>query len=422
MASFWDRVGGLFGRKSGSVTSSLELFRELFGGRTSKSGVAITWERALEVSVVWACVRVLSEGVAQVPFKIYLETDGRRTPATDHPLYRLISRAPNPHQSSFEFRETLILHAALTGNAFIFLNRVGIRREISEMTLIEPGRVEVKRNKDWSLTYKVRGDDGTSQEIPAEAMWHIRGPSWNGWAGLDAVKLAREAIGLGIALEQDQAEFHKDGSRPSGLLSVEGNLSPEKFKFLAEWLDKYAPGNERAQKAMILDLGAKFTPFRMSGVDSQHLESRKMQVEEMCRALRVLPIMIGHSGDKNATFASAEQMFLAHVTHTMMPWFVRIEQSGENVLLSEDDRKKGLYLKLVAAGLLRGASKERSEYYKAALGSGGAKGWMTQNEVRALEELDRSDDPEADKLPQPPAAPPAPQSDPSKPTPGSEDE
>lgn len=410
MASFWDRVGGLFGRKN----ATLELFREIYGGRQSKSGISITWQRALEVSVVLACVRVLAEGVAQVPFKLYSEKDGKRTPATDHPLYRLISRAPNGWQSSFEFRETLMFHLALTNNAFVFLNRVGSRREIREMVPIEPGRVEVKRHPDWSMTYKVRGDNGATQEFPAEAIWHLRGPSWNSWIGLDAVKLVREAIGLGIALEEDQAEMHRNASRPSGLLSVEGNLTKEKYEFLSSWLDKYAPGGERAQKAMILDLDAKWTPFRMSSVDAQHLESRKFQAEEMCRPFRVLPIMIGLSGDKNATFASAEQMFLAHVTHTMMPWFVRLELSGENTLLSDTDRANGLYLKFTTAALLRGASKERSEYFAKALGSGGTKGWMTQNEVRALEELDKHDDPEADMLPQPPAAAAAPSSAPPK--------
>jgi HK97 family phage portal protein len=405
MASFWEPITRLFGRKDGQVRNSLELFREIYGGRTSKSGIVINAQRALEISVVLACVRVLAEGVAQVPFRLYREQDGKRKPATDHPLYRLISRAPNENQSSFEFRETLMMHLVLTGNAFVFLNRVGTRREIREMVIIEPGRVEVKRNADWSMTYKVRGEGGTTETFPSEAIWHLRGPSWNSWLGMDAVKLAREALGLAVALEESQSDLHRNGAQPSGLLSVEGALSPEKYKFLAEWLDKYAPGGERAMKAMLLDMGAKFTPFRMTGVDSQHLESRKFQAEEACRPFRVLPIMIGLSGDKNATFASAEQMFLAHVTHTMMPWFVRIEMSGENTLLSDQDRKDGLYLKLVAAGLLRGASKERSEYFAKALGSGGSKGWMTQNEVRGLEELDRSDDPEADKLPQPPAQP-----------------
>lgn len=413
MTSFWDRVTGFFGRKEASITNSLDLFREIYGGRTSKSGIAINAQRALEISVVLACVRVLAEGVAQVPFRLYQEKDQRRTPATDHPLYRLISRAPNSWQSSFEFRETLMLHLVLCGNAFVFVNRVGSRREIREMVIIDPGRVEVKRNKDWSLTYKVRGEGGQAEDFAAEAIWHLRGPSWNSWMGMDSVKLAREALGLAVALEESQSDLHRNGAQPSGLLSVEGALTPEKYQFLSQWLDKYAPSGERAMKAMLLDMGAKFTPFRMTGVDAQHLESRKFQAEEVCRPFRVLPIMIGLSGDKNATFASAEQMFLAHVTHTMMPWFVRIEMSGENNLLTDADRQNGLYLKFMAAGLLRGASKERSEYFKAALGSGGSKGWMTQNEVRALEELDRSDDPEADKLPQPPVSTAKSNSDPS---------
>lgn len=137
---------------------------------------------------------------------------------------------------------------------------------------------------------------------------------------------------------------------------------------------------------MILDDDAKYTPFGMTGVDAQHLETRKHQIEEICRAFGVMPIMIGHA-DKTATYASAEQMFLAHVVHTLSPWYERIEQSADAQLLTEEDRAAGFYTKFSPNALMRGAAKDRAEYYKAALGTTQQPGWMTRNEVRALEEM-----------------------------------
>jgi HK97 family phage portal protein len=143
----------------------------------------------------------------------------------------------------------------------------------------------------------------------------------------------------------------------------------------------------------------------MSGVDQQLIETRKHQIEEICRHFGVMPIMVGHA-DKTATYASAEQMFLAHVVHTLSPWYERIEQSADVNLLTQEDIQQGYYTKFTANALMRGAAKDRGEFYAKALGAGGTKGWMTQNEIRALEEMDPSDDPEADKLPQPTNATP----------------
>lgn len=400
----------LFSRKSESAMTSLELFREVYGGHTSKSGAAVTWASALEVSTVLACVRVIANGVAQVPFRLYRQTDDRRDIASDHIVAGLISRKPNPWQTSFELRETLMYHVLLTGNAFAFLNRVGIARDVREIVPIEPGRVQVKRAADGGLTYLVQGEAGASAEFAADAIWHLRGPSWNSWMGLESVKLAREAIGLTIALEQGQAEFQRNGAQPSANYAVTDKLSPEKFEFLAKWLDRHMPGGDRYGKPVITDSGAKYTAMVMSAIDQQLIESRKHQIEEICREFGVMPIMVGHA-DKTATYASAEQMFLAHVVHTLSPWYQRIEQSADVNLLSDADRVAGLYTKFTPNALMRGAANDRANFYKAALGAGGTKGWMTQNEVRALEEMDRSDDPEADKLPQPTAKATAPAGD-----------
>lgn len=385
---------GLFGKifgwgqkSSAPVSSSLDLFREIYGGRMSRAGVTVNVQTALETSVVMAICRVLADGVSQVPFKLFRQTADGREVAVDHPLYRVLTLRPNPWQTGFEFRETLMFHLALCFNAYVFVNRVGAAREVRELIPIEPGRVSVKRDADYRLTYTVRADNGAEREFPAEAIWHLRGPSWNSWTGLDAVKTARNAIGLGVSLEQSQSDFQKNGAKTSGLFSVKGELSPERYNQLRAWFEDDIAKSD-GYRPLILDREAEYTPFAMTGVDQQMLETRKFQVEEICRPWRIMPIMIGQS-DKAATYASSEQMFLAHVVHCLSPWYTRIEASADVNLLSEAEQKAGYYTKFIANALMRGASKDRAEYYTKALGAGGTGAWMTQNEVRDLEELNR---------------------------------
>lgn len=361
---------------------------------------AVTWKTALEVSTVLACVRIVAQGVSQVPFHLYRSAAGKRVVAGDHPLDRILHRRPNSWQTSYEFRETMMFHALLTGNAYAFVNRVGSARAIREIVPLDPTGVAVRRGGDYRLEYVVNGIDGRTQTFPADAIWHWRGPSWDLWKGLDAIKAARAAVGLTVAMEKGQLEFQQRGAQTSGLLSMKSRIGPEKYEQLAKWLDKFAPGGERAGRPMILDDDADYKSFTMSNADQQLVELRKHQIEEICRHFGVMPIMVGHA-DKTATYASAEQMFLAHVIHTLMPWYERIEQSADVNLLSDREVAAGHYTKFTPNALMRGAAKDRAEFYAKALGAGGTKGWMTQNDIRGFEELDPSDDPEADKLPQP---------------------
>lgn len=396
---FLRRVLGL--EQKEDVRTSLELFREIYGGgRDSMAGVVVNLQTALEAVTVLACARILAEGVAQVPMHLHQEVSGRVRTATDHRLDGLLYRQPKRGQTAFEFRESLMFHLVLTGNAFVFVNRVGTRREVAELDLIEPGRVTVRKLLDGRVEYTVRGDDGRSQVFPRDSIWHLRGPSWNTWLGLDSTKLARNAIGLAVSLEQGQAEFQKNGARPSANYSVAERLSPERFEFLAKWLDRHVPGGDRYGKPVITDMGAKFTSMVMSAVDQQLIETRKHQIEEICRAFRIMPLMVGHPAEMAAR-AATESIFLQHVVHTLMPWYQRIEQSADVNLLTEEELAAGYRAKLNPNALMRGAAKDRAEYFAKALGTGGGKGWMTQNDVRELEDLDRSDDPEADKLSQP---------------------
>jgi len=376
-----------FSRKSnedGSVRHSLDLFRLLAGWMGTKSGASVSHQSALEVPAVLSCVRVISEGVAQVPFKVYRQVGDKIMPAAEHPLYRVLHRKPNGWMTSFELRETMTIHCVMTGDAYAFINRV--RGEVRELIPFPPGAVNCKQKDDYSLEYQITAPSGKTMTVPQEAVWHWRGPSWDAVSGLDVVKMAREAIGLAMSAEESQARMQKNGAAISGTYSVEGTLNAEQYKAMRAWLEKEFDGAANMGKTKLLDRNAKFHPQSMTGIDAQLLETRKHQIEEVCRAFRVMPIMAGYS-DKAATYASAEQMFLAHVVHTLSPWYERIEQSAECHLLTDAEVEAGYFVKFNAAGLMRGSHKDRSEYFAKALGSGGSPAWMTQDEVRALEEL-----------------------------------
>jgi HK97 family phage portal protein len=407
-------IDRLLGRKVEEKAVSFDpVWLDFYGSRTSKAGVSVSWERALDVSTVFACIRVIANGVAQVPLRIMKELpDGGGEPATEHPLYTVLNRRPNKWMTSFELRETLIFHAALTGNAFFYKNIV--RKQVKELIPIDPGSVTITRHNDYSLTYRVTGLDGSSIELPQSMIWHVRGPSWDTWRGLDAVQQAREAIGLTIATENTQAEIHANGMQTSGVYSTDSKIDPEKYKQIQAWIAAQVGGSNR-HKPFVIDSGFKWTPQSMTGVDAQHLETRKFQTEQVCQALGVFPQMIGHAGQA-MTFASAEQVFLAHVVHTLGPWWERIQQSID-VNLLDGPEDEGFYSKFNANGLLKGAHKDRAEFYSKALGTGGSPAYMTPNEIRALEDLNPIAG--GDELPKPTNVGGAPA--PDKPSPGAQD-
>lgn len=369
--------------------TSLELFRELYGGKATKAGQRVDFKSALQVAAVFACLRVLADGVAQVPLKLFRYSGNRRDPATDHDLYGVISRRPNDWQTSYEWRETMMLHVGLCSNHFSFINRV--RGRVAELIPFEPQTVTVKRDKQYALSYEVSGEHGVPQAFPAESILHIRGPSWNSWMGLEVVNVAREAIGLGLAIEEQQSGFYSRGAAVPGVLSVAGKLTEVQYEKLKKWIDENHAGSRNSGTPMILDNAATWTQTAMTGVDAQTVEQRKFQIEEICRPFRVMPIMLGLA-DKVATYASAEQMFLAHVVHTMAPWYTRLEQVLENNLLTAADLKQGYYIKFVEEGLLRGALKDTAEFLTKLTISG----IMTRNEARDkldMNPLDGLDEP-----------------------------
>jgi HK97 family phage portal protein len=372
------RGRGASDRKS-YVADPLAAFAEVFATPAAKSGVSVNHYTAMQCGVAMACARVISEGLSQVPFRLMRADGVRREAATDNPLWDLFENAPNEWQTAPEFFDTIGMHLSFAGNAYVWVNRVSGR--VRELLPVEPRFVQVKR-RGWQLEYLITDDQGHTLSVPPGEVWHLRGPSWNGYLGLDGVRVAREALGIAIASEEHAASTLQNGGAPAGILTTDAALSEEQRKQLrASWQAVHG-GRVNAGRIAVMSNGLKFIPVGSSAVDAQLIQTRQFAIEEVCRAFRVMPIMVGYS-DKASTYASAEQMFLAHIVHTMGPWYRRIEKSAGASLLTREDREQGLYFKFFANALLRGAARDRAEFYRTMV----TNGLLSPNEVRELEDM-----------------------------------
>lgn len=376
------RLFDWFSRKSDSPLTSLALLKMLAGSRATKSGQSVGHDQALAQTTVFACARVYALGLATVPFKLMQEQGRNRNPAREHELYELVSLRPNEWQTSFEFRQMIGLHLALANQAFVYKVMDVFGKRVLELLPFPPSEVKVERTPDGGRKYQIRvNNEGGFVTVPADRMWHIKYLSWNGVKGLDTVDQVRESIGLALSAEEHGARFYANGAQVNGLLSTDAALGPEKAKELRQSWEATYSGAENSGKTAVLWGGLKYQPIAMAADHSQYDETRMTQDLAICRGFGVLPIMAGIA-DKTATYASAEAMFQAHVTFTLMPLFQCVEQSAAVALLSSVERRSGYYLHLNANGLMRGSVKDRGEFYWKRFQMGS----LSPNGIRELED------------------------------------
>lgn len=374
-----DRVGAFFGRKSQAVTAA-DLAEMLGGYQTTIAGVSVSSESALQVPTVLACVKVIADGCATPALNLYREANAKpRELAVNIPEYRLLNRRPNEWQTSFEWRRMMTLHAALTGSGLSLKVR-GENRRVRELIPILPGRWDVRRVSRYEVRYRCWDDFGMIGEFVPADVFHLPALQWDWLSGMNAVHLARQAIGLAIATERTQVKLHESGVRTTGTYTVEGNLSSEQHARIQAALKRYAIGGDRAGEPLVLDRSAKWLQTSLSGVDAQHVETRRLQVEEICRAYGVFPIMVGHA-DKTATFASSEAFFAAHVKHTLAPWHQAWTQRIDEMLL---DGSGPLWAEFDTRYLLAGSMKDRAAWARTMA----EMGIYTRNELRDEEGKD----------------------------------
>lgn len=365
-------------KKDAIKVSDHEPWRSWWG---KVSGVHVNTETALAVTTVLSAIRVIAEDIAKLPCILKRTNgDGTTTVARDDARYVLLHARPNNWMTSFQWRETMTLHAALTGNAFSLISR-NQRGLPIELIPIMPEWVDVEEGEDSEPRYVVRDKNGRVIEgLNRNDFFHLAGPSWNGIAGMNAITQARTAIGLSIAIEKTQTQLHVNAGRPSGILTTDQPISQEvKDNLKKSWNEEHQ-GVENAMRTAILGSGIKFQPLTMSSVDGQHHENRQFQIEEICRGVKIFPQMVGHS-DKTATYASAEAFFRAHFEHTIWPWLVRWQQSLDRDLL---DRDGPYFVEFDTSRFGLSSTTDRANYYRTMI----ELGVRTRNEVRRDEGLD----------------------------------
>ena len=365
-----------------TVGSSYTFF---MGGSTS--GKPVNERSAMQMTAVYSCVRILAEAVAGLPLHLYKYTDsGGKAKATDHPLYLLLHDEPNPEMSSFVFRETLMTHLLLWGNAYAQIIRNG-KGEVVALYPLMPNKMTVDRDSNGQLyyTYQRANEEaptmeGTSVKLKPSDVLHIPGLGFDGLVGYSPIAMAKNAIGMAIACEEFGAKFFANGAAPSGVLEHPGTIK-DPSRVRDAWQSQFG-GASNSGKVAVLEEGMKYTPISISPEQAQFLETRKFQINEIARIFRVPPHMVGDL--EKSSFSNIEQQSLEFVKYTLDPWIIRWEQSMARVLLSLDEKKE-YFIKFNLEGLLRGDYQSRMNGYSIARQNG----WMSANDIRELENLDR---------------------------------
>ena len=365
-----------------------------FFGR-SNAGKRVTDRTALQHIAVYACVRVLSEAIAQLPLHVYQYTENGKERVPQHPLYFLLHDQPNPEMTSFVFRETLMSHLLIYGNAYAQIIRNG-RGDVLGLYPLMPDKIKVDRDEKNRLIYIYSRYDEANPNLKeqgdivlyADEVLHIPGLGFDGLVGYSPIALAKNAIGISIACEEYGASFFGNGASPSGVLEHPGVIkNPERVR--DAWQRAY--GGRNAHKVAVLEEGMKFTPIAIPNNEAQFLETRKFQIEEIARMYRVPLHMIGDLD--HATFSNVEHLSLDFVKYSLDPWIVRWEQSLQKALLS--DSEKGQYfVKFNVDGLLRGDYASRMQGYATVRQNG----WMSANDIREKEDMNMLSEEEGGNL------------------------
>ena len=351
---------------------------------TSASGKAVNPSSAIQVSAVYACVRVIAETIASLPFHVYETTENGSRKAPEHPLYRLIHDEPNKEMTSFILRETMLAHLLLYGNAYCQIIRTG-RDKIDSLYPLLPDKMEVDRDAGGLLTYTYTTSDGKRWRLEPRDVLHIPGLGFDGVMGYSPIALEKSAIGLGIAAEEYGSKFFSNGARPSGILT-HPNTVKDPAALRASWNAAYG-SSSNASRVAVLEEGMTFVPLSLPNNEAQFLETRKFQVSEICRIFRVPPHMIGDLD--RATFSNIEHQSIDFAVHTIRPWLVRIEHAVNRALFSEKEKGR-FYVQFNLDGLMRGDYKSRMEGYAIARQNG----WMSANDIRELENMNAMSDEE----------------------------
>lgn len=382
---------------------------EWLAGGVAGTGASITPDNALRISTVWACVRLISEDVGAMPLPLYRRISRGKERADDHPLYRILHNSPNPYMTAMQFRETLMAHLLLRGNAYAEIERDGAGKVVALWPL-RPDRMDTPSvAQDGSLLYRYHMPNGETLDLPQVRVMHLRGLSSDGIMGYSPIGMQREILAHGQAALDYGSRFYGNDSRPGGVLMVENKLSDETYKRMSKGWAEAHQGTSNAHRIAILEQGVKWQQVGLAPEDSQFLETRKFSRSEIAGIFRVPPHKIGDL--ERATFANIEEQSIEYVSDTLDAWLARWEQQIWMSLLLPAEQPV-YFAEFNRDAKLRGRTIERVT----ALGQ---QWWMTPNEKRAMENMNplgpEFDEPyipannvlPLSKIPDPAPAPPA---------------
>lgn len=350
----------------------------------SSSGKPVNAQTSIASTAVWACVRVIAESVATLPLNVYSRSGESRQREDGHPIQIIVHDRPNDKQTSVEFREQMLYHLLLYGNAYIYKDLWPSGR-VRNLVLLRPDRVSVRVDDSASesfpkLAYIVDTSKQGQRVYSESDILHIRGISSDGLIGISPIQTHRETIGVELAEREFAGRFFGNAARPSGILKVAGKLNPDAASRLKQSWESAHRGLDQAHRVAVLEEGIEWQALTIPLVDAQFLEQRRFSVEEIARIFRVPLHLIGELS--RATFSNIEHQAIDFVTHTLRPWCVRIEQSLNKGLFFPSEQVT-FYVEHVVDALLRGDIQSRYNAYAIARQNG----WLSANDVRRLENM-----------------------------------
>lgn len=370
----WGRGGWRWAGNGNAVESAAP-----FDYAPTESGASVTPAGALKLSAVWACVNLRSSTISSLP--LHLRTP-EKVHATDHPLYSVLRDSPNADMTASEFWEMQLASLDMWGNAYSVIERAA--RRVVALTPLRPERMTVERTKNGTIRYSY-AENGTSKEYAEEDIFHLKGFTLDGLVGLSPLQYAAETVGGLMTANQAAAREFRNGLKVGGFLKTGAQtLTPDQREKLRSALGQFGLP-ENAGKWMILEAGmepASSQGMKVNPADAQLLESRYFGIEEICRAFRVPPQLIGHTDKASSWASSLENTNLGFLMYSLRPTLVRIEQAITKQLLAPEDRA-GYRAKFAVEGLLRGDSAARASFYNVMLQNG----VFDRNYVRNLEDL-----------------------------------
>jgi len=356
------------------------------------SGLASPGAQSMRNMAILRCVTLISNAIGMLPLNLMVNGPAKEI-ASDHAAHGLLKRRPNTWQTPIEFKSVVQMHALLGGNGYARVIWSGSRP--IALAPLDSRTVTPSLTDEYRMVYDVRRSDGGVVTLQARDVLHLRDVSLDGVNGLSRIKLASEAIDLAQQAERAASRTFRTGVMASGAIEVPTALSDTAYGRMKDSLNGDYAGVENINKWMLLEEGAKASKWASSALDAQHIENRKHQIEEIARAFGVpRPLMMM---DDTSWGSGVEQLAIFFVQYTLAPWFIAWEQALARVLLADDEIESHQF-KFNERALLRGTLKDQADFFAKALGAGGQAPWLTQNEVREVSDMPRSNDPVADQL------------------------